>query len=183
MVELSRSAGAPGDVIRVTGVNFPVNARLRMMDVVGPQAESLLGRTPISTSADGKLTVEFVVPDVRPGRYTFQVSTDRGGALFTVLPGVAATPTPATLTGPPLHPSLAGYSTLFASVMSTLPAQSYFEMLASLEGPPHAKGCACQPCQVKRACLQKAMTLMARSSPALFQLLEVWALEDRDDRN
>ena len=131
MVELSRPEGAPGDVIRVSGTNFPVNARLRMMDVVGPQAESLLGRTPISTSADGKLTVEFVVPDVRPGRYTFQVSTDRGGgggALFTVLPGVAATPTPTPVAppGPRVHPSLAGYSPLLASVMSTLPDQHDF---------------------------------------------------------
>lgn len=42
--------------------------------------------------------------------------------------------------------------------------------------------CACQPCQLKRACLQKVMTLMARSSPALFELLEIWALEDHDDR-
>ena len=40
--------------------------------------------------------------------------------------------------------------------------KAYFEMLASLEGTPHAKGCACQPCQVKRACLQKVMTLMAQ---------------------
>ena len=34
-------------------------------------------------------------------------------------------------------------------------------MVASLNGPPHAEGCACQPCQVKRACLRKLMTLMA----------------------
>ena len=102
------------------------------MGVVGPQAESLLDRTPVSTSADGTLEVEFVVPDLRPGRYTFQVRTDRGGgsgALFTVLPGVAATPTPTPVpppSGPPLHTSLAGYSTLFASVLSTLPAQYDF---------------------------------------------------------
>ena len=31
--------------------------------------------------------------------------------------------------------------------------KAYFEILASLEGPPHAGGCACQPCQVKRGCL------------------------------
>ena len=50
----------------------------------------------------------------------------------------------------------------------------YFEVIASLDdGPPHAEGCACQPCQVKRACLQKVMTLMARSSPGLFELVEV----------
>ena len=61
--------------------------------------------------------------------------------------------------------------------------KAYFEMLASLEGPPHAEGCACQPCQVKRACLQKVLTLMARTSPELFELLEVWALESQDDRH
>ena len=55
--------------------------------------------------------------------------------------------------------------------------KAYFEVLASLEGPPHAEGCACQPCQVKRACLQK---VMARS---LFELVEAWTLEDHDDRN
>ena len=30
-------------------------------------------------------------------------------------------------------------------------AKAYFEVIASLDGPPHAEGCACQPCQVKRA--------------------------------
>ena len=55
--------------------------------------------------------------------------------------------------------------------------KAYFEVIASLEGPPHAEDCACQPCQVKRACLQK---VMARSSPGLFELVEVWALEDHD---
>ena len=43
------------------------------------------------------------------------------------------------------------------------------------------RGCACQPCQVKRACLQKLMTLMARTSPGVFELVEAWALEDHDD--
>ena len=43
--------------------------------------------------------------------------------------------------------------------------KAYFEVLASLDGPPHAEGCACQPCQVKRACLRKVMTLLAKSSP------------------
>ena len=56
--------------------------------------------------------------------------------------------------------------------------KAYFEMLTSLEGPPHAEGCACQSCRVKRACLQKVMTLMARTSPGLFELVEVWALEN-----
>ena len=59
--------------------------------------------------------------------------------------------------------------------------KAYFEVLASLDGPPHAGDCACRPFRVKRACLQKVMTLMARSSPSLFELLEVWALEDHDN--
>ncbi len=33
--------------------------------------------------------------------------------------------------------------------------KAYFEVLASLEGPPHAEGCGCQPCQVKQACLRR----------------------------
>ena len=61
--------------------------------------------------------------------------------------------------------------------------EAFFEVIASLDGHRHAEGCACLPCQVKRACLQKVMTLMARSSPALFELVEAWAPEDHDDRN
>ena len=58
-----------------------------------------------------------------------------------------------------------------------------FEVLAGLDVLPHADGCACQPCQVKLACLRKVMTLIARSSPGLFDQAEAWALEDNDDRN
>ena len=60
-------------------------------------------------------------------------------------------------------------------------AKAYFEVLASLEGPPHAENCGCQPCQVKWACLRKVLTLMARSSPRIFELVEVWALEEYCD--
>ena len=55
-------------------------------------------------------------------------------------------------------------------------------MIASLDGPPHAEDCACQPCQVNRACLRKLMTVMARSSPVLFELVEAWTLEGHDVR-
>ena len=55
--------------------------------------------------------------------------------------------------------------------------KAYFKVLASLDGPTHAEGCPCQPCQVKRACLRKVTTLL----PALFKLVETWALEDHDD--
>ena len=33
--------------------------------------------------------------------------------------------------------------------------KAYFEMLVHLEGPPHGKGCGCQPCQAQRAFLLK----------------------------
>ena len=39
--------------------------------------------------------------------------------------------------------------------------KSYFEVITRLDGPPHAEDCACQPCQVRRTCLRKVMTLMA----------------------
>ena len=55
---------------------------------------------------------------------------------------------------------------------------AYFEVVASLEGPPHHQDCGCQPCQVERACLRKVLTLLARSSPGLFELVEAWTLED-----
>ena len=60
--------------------------------------------------------------------------------------------------------------------------KAFFEVLASLDGPPHHRDCGCQPCQVKRACLQKVMTLMARSSPGIFELVEAWTLEELDSR-
>ena len=56
--------------------------------------------------------------------------------------------------------------------------KAYFEVIASLEGPPHAEGCACQ---VKQACLQRVTTLMSRSSPTLFELLEGWNLDGHDN--
>ena len=49
-----------------------------------------------------------------------------------------------------------------------------------MDGPPHAEDCGCQPFQVKRACLWKVITLMARSSPALFELVEAGTLEGQD---
>ena len=54
-------------------------------------------------------------------------------------------------------------------------------MIASLDGPPQDEDCACQPCQVKWACLKKVMILMVRSSPALFELVEAWTLDGHDN--
>ena len=49
-------------------------------------------------------------------------------------------------------------------------------MLANLDVPTQSVDCACQPCQVKRACLQKFVTLLASSSPELFEQVEDWAV-------
>ena len=43
--------------------------------------------------------------------------------------------------------------------------KAYFEVLASLESQPYAENRAFWPCQVKRTCLRKVQTLMARISP------------------
>ena len=40
----------------------------------------------------------------------------------------------------------------------------------ALQDDNHAAGCSCWPWQVKRTCLRKVMTLMARSSLGLFEL-------------
>ena len=61
--------------------------------------------------------------------------------------------------------------------------KAYFEVLASLDGPPHADDCGCQPCQVKRAYIRKAMTLLAMSSPGILEMVEVWATEEHDFRD
>ena len=42
--------------------------------------------------------------------------------------------------------------------------KAYFEVLANLEGPPHAGDCSCQPC------LLKVMALLAMTSPGIFEL-------------
>ena len=60
------------------------------------------------------------------------------------------------------------------------PVRSY-NLVFTYPCQPHAGDCACQPCQVKRACLKKVMTLMARSLPALFELVEAWTLGDHDN--
>ena len=59
--------------------------------------------------------------------------------------------------------------------------KAYFEVLACLEGPPHAEDCGCQHCQVKRACIQKVMALMAKTSLGLFELVEAWAVENNTE--
>ena len=61
--------------------------------------------------------------------------------------------------------------------------KAYIGVLANLDGPPHTERCGCRPCQVKRACLQKVMTLMARTSTTLFEMVEAWTLNEHDNRN
>ena len=45
--------------------------------------------------------------------------------------------------------------------------KTYFEIEIALQDDTHAAGCGCQPCRVKRACLQRAMTLITSGSLAL----------------
>ena len=59
--------------------------------------------------------------------------------------------------------------------------KAYFEMLANLEGPVHAVDCACRPCQVKTACIEVLLTMMASQSPELFDQVEAWVLDGHDD--
>ena len=55
--------------------------------------------------------------------------------------------------------------------------KAYFEIEMALQDDNHAASCGCQPCRVKQACLRKVMTLMARSSPGLSELVEAWAVQ------
>ncbi len=52
--------------------------------------------------------------------------------------------------------------------------KAFFEMEMALQDDTHDAACGCQPCQVKRACPRKAMTLLANGSLALL---------DHDHRN
>ena len=55
--------------------------------------------------------------------------------------------------------------------------RAYFEVIASFKGPPHAEGCACEPCQVKRACIQPGLS-MASSWHGRRNLLRRWSTCD-----
>ena len=61
--------------------------------------------------------------------------------------------------------------------------KAYFEVQMALQDDTHADSCGCQPCQVKRACIQKAMSILARSSQVLFELPEDRASEDNGNQN
>ncbi len=74
---------------------------------------------------------------------------------------------------PPLRLPSACYAEGYAAGKD----KAYFEVITSFDGPHHAEGCASQACHVKRACLQKVRTLMARSSQSFIELLEAWAME------
>ena len=52
-----------------------------------------------------------------------------------------------------------------------------------LDGLPRYEDCECRSCQVKKVCLQKVMTLIAWSSPGLFEKMETWVLGDNDEQS
>ena len=52
-----------------------------------------------------------------------------------------------------------------------------------LRGPLQYEDRECRSCQVKRVCLRKVMTLIAWSSPGLFEKMETWVLGDNDEQS
>ena len=50
--------------------------------------------------------------------------------------------------------------------------KAYFEIEMSLRDDAHAADCGYQPCQVKRACIQRVMTLIAETTPDLVDLTD-----------
>ena len=69
-------------------------------------------------------------------------------------------------------PVTCGYVRVIKSHRDERNFETQLRELANIEGLPHAGDCGCQPCQVKRACLWKVLSLMARSAPGLFELVE-----------
>ena len=57
------------------------------------------------------------------------------------------------------------------------------ELMHPLDGLPRYEDCECRSCQVKKVCLQKVMTLIAWSSPGLFEKMETWVLGDNDEQS
>ena len=136
-LKLDPPSGAPGDLITVTGINFPVDDPLWLMVIHRPGIASEVPWATAEAGPGGSLSVEFVVPAMPSGRYTFLLHTANtlvnAETQFTVTGGLAVTPRPTVPPpptppppGPPLHPALAGYSPLFASVVSAMPARYDF---------------------------------------------------------
>ena len=69
--ELDPASGAPGDHITVTSATFPVDDRLWLMVIYGPDISVELDPTQAEVGPDGRLTVGFVVPAVPLGQHTF----------------------------------------------------------------------------------------------------------------
>ncbi len=99
-IRLSPASGLPGSVVKVYGRGFPPEARLR-----GVQVGSVYAMPNPRASADqnGRLTFDFIIPSLDPGRYNVFVKTGYLNVAhhqFTVLGPPTPTPAP-TPTGTP----------------------------------------------------------------------------------
>ena len=98
-LDISPLRGSPGDVVSVTGTNFPGLATVSRIEIGGV---SVIPATPYSTTADGAFSASVVVPRLDVGTYHFVVTVgDRSSsATFSVVES-------ATTAGEPVAAALA----------------------------------------------------------------------------
>ena len=98
-LDISPLRGSPGDVVSVTGTNFPGLATVSRIEIGGV---SVIPATPYSTTADGAFTASVVVPRLDVGTYHCVVTVgDRSStATFSVVES-------ATTAGEPVAAALA----------------------------------------------------------------------------
>ena len=83
-LDITPLRGSPGDVVSVTGTNFPGRASVSRIEIGGV---SVIPATPYSTTADGAFSASVVVPELDVGTYHFVVTVgDRSStATFSVV--------------------------------------------------------------------------------------------------
>ena len=98
-LDISPLRGSPGDMVSVTGTNFPGLATVSRIEIGGV---SVIPPTPYSTTADGAFSASVVVPRLDVGTYHFVVTVgDRSStATFSVVES-------ATTAGEPVAAALA----------------------------------------------------------------------------
>ena len=98
-LDISPLRGSPGDVVSVTGTNFPGLTTVSRIEIGGV---SVISATPYSTTADGAFSASVVVPRLDVGTYHFVVTVgDRSStATFSVVES-------ATTAGEPVAAALA----------------------------------------------------------------------------
>ncbi len=98
-LDITPLRGSPGDVVSVTGTNFPGLTTVSRIEIGGV---SVIPATPPSTTVDGEFAVDVVVPGLDVGTYHFVVAVGdrRSTATFSVVES-------ATTAGEPVAAALA----------------------------------------------------------------------------